>query len=114
MPLFYATHNLFLSSSRTATLNKEHQLEALRILSRCHVSYLEVLCATFDLRSAPLASLVDLVKRSLEAKRLKEAVTFAYTFHIQHQFRMDQVSNAGMEWNGNSIVGGASLSDMCP
>ena len=79
-------------------VTENHQRDILTILSRGHTTYLDHLTSIFQLHTAPPDELVKLVRRVLDAGRLKEGVVFIATFEIQHRFSMEQVGLVVYMW----------------
>ncbi len=78
-------------SSTSLHLTAKHQREALEVLVRCHPVLMDDMCSVFDLQSCDTESQLELVQSLLDARRHKEAVTYAWKFNLQGHFNMEEV-----------------------
>ena len=105
-PLLRQVPLLLTALPRNACLTLQHQRDILEILTRCHTCYLDLLSSIFNLHTAPVEDLVNLVRQVLESGRLKEAAVYICTFGIQEKFSMEQVKERGGERKGEGERGG--------
>ncbi|CAI8012587.1 Exonuclease mut-7 homolog [Geodia barretti] len=72
-------------------LRESHQEEVLSLMTDTHLNMMDELCQVFRLRSADTDLLIDLVHRLLAEDKMKEAVTYAWTFRIQSHFGLEEM-----------------------